>query len=247
MRLLRRNCRFAAVTASLLAFSSAATAGPPYDTDDPEPTELHHWEIYVFNAGDTAAGMVSGETGVDLNYGPVPGVQLTATIPIDYATGAGMRIGRGDLEFGVKYRFYHREKAGISFAAFPRLILPTASRGFDTGRLQILLPVWGQKDIGDWSIFGGGGYTINPGPGNRNYWQSGLAITRSLSNRATLGIEVSRQGSNSVGAGGVTRVGVGGIYKLKDPFSILVSAGPQFEDGNARAGFHFYAGLGLSF
>ena len=134
--------RTGSIAAALLLIPGAAWAGPPYDTDDPEPTELHHWEIYYFIAADRTDGVTGGQAGVDLNYGPLPGVQITATLPLDYETGAGTRIGRGDVEIGIKYRFLHREKAGFSVAIFPRLILPTAGKGFGTGRMQVLLPVW---------------------------------------------------------------------------------------------------------
>jgi len=227
--------------------SSAAFAGPPYDTDDPEPTELHHWEIYAFSTAASADGLTEGEAGVDLNYGPFPGVQLTATLPVDFETGAGTRVGQGDLEIAVKYRFLHREKAGFSIAVFPRLIVPTASRRFGTGRVRLLLPVWAQKDIGDWSVFGGGGYMINPGPGNRNFWQAGLAVARPVTHRLSLGGEVSHEGPDAAGAHGTTRLGLGGIYSFGGPCSLLASAGPEYEDGRGAAGFHAYLALGLDF
>lgn len=233
--------------AALLLFPTAAMAGPPYDTDDPEPTELHHWEIYDFAGGDRARGITEGKAGLDLNYGALPGVQLTATIPLDFETGAGTRISRGDLELGVKYRFLEREKAGFSIAAFPRLILPTAGKGFGTGRVRALLPVWAQKDAGPWSVFGGGGYTINPGAGNRDFWLGGLAVTREIGPRLSLGAEVTRQGPDGVGAGATTTLGLGGIWALKKPFAILASAGPEWEDGRSGAGIHFYVALGLNF
>ncbi|HEX5181560.1 MAG TPA: hypothetical protein VFW19_00270 [Allosphingosinicella sp.] len=231
----------------LLLIPATAWAGPPYDTDDPEPTDLHHWEIYAFAAGDRIGGTTEGQTGIDLNYGGLPGVQLTTTLPLDYEAGAGTRIARGDIEVGVKYRFLHREKEGFSVAIFPRLIVPTAGKGFGTGRVQALLPVWAQKDMGPWSIFGGGGYTINPGPGNRDFWLGGLAVTRDVSRRLSLGAEMTRQGSDSVSAGGTTTLGAGGIWKLKAPFSILASAGPEWEDGRHSAGLHAYVALGLNF
>jgi hypothetical protein len=230
-----------------MSFSSSALAGPPYDTDDPAPTELHHWEIYNFVAGDRAGGATTAQAGVDLNYGALPGVQLTATLPLDYETGAGGRVSRGDVEVGLKYRVLDREKAGFSVAVFPRLILPTAGRGFGTGRVQALLPVWAQQDVGPWSLFGGGGYTINPGPGNRDFWLGGLAVTRTVSRRLSVGAEVTRQGPDSIGAGGTTTLGFGGIWNLKAPFSILASAGPEWEDGRRAAGVHAYAALGLNF
>ena len=232
---------------TLLLSSSAALAGPPYDTDDPEPTELHHWEIYAFGAGDGFGGVIDGASGVDLNYGAAPGVQLTATIPVAFETGAGTHIGRGDLEIGVKYRFLHREKAGFSAAIFPRVILPTASRRFGTGRVRLLLPLWAQQELGDWSVFGGGGYTINPGPGNRDFWVAGLAVTRPLTHRLTLGAELFREGADEVGGRATARLGFGGIYSLGGPYSLLASAGPEFEDGRRAAGVHAYVALGLNF
>jgi hypothetical protein len=232
--------------ATMAMSASAALAGPPYATDDPEPTDLGHWEIYSFAAGTAAHGGFDGTAGLDLNYGPVPGVQLTATLPIDFTRGGGARTGIGDVEMGVKYRFVHDEAAGISVAIFPRVILPTASSGFGTGQLRLLLPVWAQKDFGPWSLFGGGGYTINPGPGNRGFWQSGLALTRPVTPRLSLGAEVTHQGPDAAGARSTTALGVGGIYHVAGPFSLLFSGGPVFEH-RGGTGLNAYAALGLSF
>jgi len=34
-----------------LSIAQAAYAGPPYVSDDPEPTDYRHFEIYTFNSG----------------------------------------------------------------------------------------------------------------------------------------------------------------------------------------------------
>ena len=233
--------------AALLAFgTSAAVAGPPYATDDPEPTDTGPWEMYAFGAGAFADGNFDGATGFDLNFGPVPNVQLTATLPLEISTDSGTHAGVGNVEVGVKYRFIHDEGAGISVAVFPRLFLPTAGRRFGSGRVGLLLPIWAQKDIGPWSLFGGGGYAINPGPGNRDYWQSGLALTRTISERLSIGGEIVHQSPDTIGAGSTTGVNLGGIYRLGGPFSILVSGGPSFEHRGGTS-FQAYAALGLSF
>jgi hypothetical protein len=227
--------------------ATAAFAGPPYATDDPEPTELGDWEIYAFAAGTSADRSLDGATGVDLNYGPLPDVQLTATLPIAFTREGGRsHAGPGDVELGIKYRFFHDEAAGFSIAIFPRAILPTASRRFGTGRVRLLLPVWAQKDFGPWSLFGGGGYTINPGAGNRDFWQSGLTLTRNLTPRLSLGAEVTHQGPDAAGVRSATALGVGGIYHVAGPFSLLFSGGPVFEH-RGGTGVNFYTALGLSF
>jgi hypothetical protein len=37
-----------------------AIAGPPYLTDDPQPTESGHWEIYSFVQGTVGYGALLG-------------------------------------------------------------------------------------------------------------------------------------------------------------------------------------------
>jgi hypothetical protein len=157
-----------------------------------------------------------------------------------------LRSGAGDLELSAKYRFYHDEDAGLQIATFPGLTLPTASNGMGAGRETVLLPVWAQKDLGDWSVFGGGGYAINPGARNRNYWTGGVALTRTFGERLLVGVEVDRQGADAVGGRAATSIGVGAIYDLPGPFRLLASAGPVLEDGGGRA-FHTFFALGLDF
>ena len=229
---------------ALLSTGTAATAGPPYLTDDPEPTDLGHWEIYSFAAGTISHGTFDGAAGFDLNYGALPEVQLTATLPLDIVHDGGTHAGVGDIELGVKYRFIHGRTASV--AIFPRVILPTADHRFGTGHAQLLLPVWAQSDFGAWSLFGGGGYMINPGSGNRNFWQEGIALTRSMSEKVSIGAEVTHQGAEETGGHRTTALGVGGIIQLGGPFAWLVSGGPAFEHHGSN-GWNVYTALALNF
>ena len=61
-----------------------ALAGPPYMTDDPEPTDYRHFEIYTFTNGTATRDGTSGEGGIDFNYGGAPNLQLSATVPAGY-------------------------------------------------------------------------------------------------------------------------------------------------------------------
>ena len=235
------------LAALICAFWGSATyAGPPYATDDPVPTDTGHWEIYAFNAGTKTLGNYDGSAGLDLNYGPVEDIQLTATLPLDTGRDSGKPIAVGDIELGVKYRFIHDEKAGVAVAIFPRVILPTAA-GNGGGRARFLLPVWAQKDFGKWSLFGGSAYTINPGAGNRDYWTQSAALTREISGKLSLGGEITHDGPDAVGAPPSTALNLGGIYKLGGPFALLFSAGPTLAiDGN-DGGFNGYAAISINF
>jgi hypothetical protein len=110
-----------------------------------------------------------------------------------------------------------------------------------------LLPVWAQKDAGPWSVFGGGGYAINPGAGERDFWTGGVAVARTVSRQLLVGVEADRQGADTVGGRASTSLGVGAILQLKAPFRLLASGGPTFVDGEGSPGFHAFVALGLDF
>jgi hypothetical protein len=230
----------------LAGAAAPALAGPPYITDDPLPTDTGHWEIYAFTAGEGERSSFDADAGPDFNYGPVKDVQLTATLPLSFShePGQGWRSGTGDVELGVKYRAMNDERSGISVAVFPRVILPTSSMAAGE-KTRLLLPVWLQKDFSsDTSLFGGGGYEINPGPGNCDFWIGGAALTHDFGRGVSAGMEVAYQSPDRVGATSKTDLGVGTIIHISGPASFLASAGPTWSD--RRTGYHFYLALGLN-
>lgn len=243
----RSGARGAALWAALL-LPAAAHAGPPFLTDDPEPTEKGHWEVYapLFEAEGRGEDF-EGALGAEINYGPAEDVQITVGLFGAYThDGTGWRWGAGDLEASVKYRFYHDEDSGLQVALFPGVTLPTGGNGLGSDHVTALLPIWAQKDIGEWSVFGGGGYAINPGAGNRDYWTGGIAVTRHFSDRLLVGVEADRQGPDTVGGRASTQLGLGAILDLSGPMRLLASGGPAIEDGGAT-GFHAFVALGLDF
>ena len=241
------SVRFAAVGALVLAAASPAMAGPPYETDDPEPTELGDWEIYNFITADGLGGEIDGEGGLELNYGAARGLQLTTTLPVAFARERtnGWRAARGDVEIGVKYRLVDDEKNALQGAIFPRVILPTDAKGLGGKRARLLLPLWVLKDIGKTSVVGGGGYEINPGSGNRDFWQAGLAVTREIDMKLVIGAELSWESPDTVGSDGSVGINLGLVRKIGGPFALLVAAGPSFSNG--KAGYHSYAALAINY
>ncbi|MBS0297842.1 MAG: hypothetical protein JSR45_16150 [Proteobacteria bacterium] len=240
----RRLRLLLAASAAVAALATGAHAGPPFVTDDPEPTDLHKWEIYNFVGGSHTPGDTSGAAGLDLNYGGAKDLQLTAVFPIQFSGSHGQDWGMGDVELAAKYKFLHQDgPAGLDIAFFPRVFLPTAYDRHSDRHAALLLPIWAQKDYGKWSVFGGGGYTINPGPGNRGFWTSGLTVQRQVSDRLMLGAEVYHQTADAVGAKDFTGVNLGGAYRLVDHWSLLFSGGPGVQNAKQQGQYDFYLSL----
>lgn len=206
----------------LLTLPCAAWAGPPFVTDDPEPTDAGHWEIYQFA---TALGP-EGEAGLDLNYGLAKDFQLTAVVPLAWE-GSGGPTGLGAIELGAKYRFLHQADGSPlpDISIFPTVTLPTGIESDD--HTTLFLPLWAQKDIGAWSVFGGGGYTWNPG--ERNFWTGGVAVQRQMNDALSLGVEAYHRDAESIGERGVNGANIGITYRLTPHWSVMASGGPAWE------------------
>jgi hypothetical protein len=234
-----------AVFVCTLLLASAARAGPPYVTDDPEPTRTGGWENYAFVSGTNTPSATAGEAGVELNYGGAKDLQLSLDLPAAAFDTAQSRAGGGDVAASVKYRFIHQAEGSWApdVAVFPAISLPTGAAAFHTGHVSFFLPVWAQKDFGKWSVFGGGGYDINPGSGQRNYGLVGLALTRSISKRLNLGIEVYRQTAQTIGGAALTNLGLGAIYQLTRHWALMASGGPGLQAPSKAQASAFYASL----
>ena len=53
----------------IAGFVPLAVAGPPYVSDDPQPTDYRHYEIYLLTEGTRTDDGTAGASGIDFNYG----------------------------------------------------------------------------------------------------------------------------------------------------------------------------------
>jgi hypothetical protein len=249
MAMLKRASVFArtVVAISLLLFCGYSYAGPPYITDDPVPTDLGHWEDYLFVTGVTDPGTIAGQAGVELNYGAAKDLQLSVTLPLNYDNADSLRTGSGDLLLGAKYRFLeHTDGSWLpDVAFFPQLSLSTESRMFGPQHPNLFLPFWMQRDFGKWSTFGGFGYDIYPGKGNQNYELIGWAVTRSITDQLNLGTEIYHQTASTVGGRSLTNVALGVVYQFTQHWAFMASGGPGLENTRINGQYSFYASIQL--
>ncbi len=231
----------------LLALSLGALAGPPYVTDDPEPTEFGQFEIYAFADGTFARGGTAGETGLDINYGAGPDLQLTLVVPAAYQHAAGeWTTGLGNIEAAAKFRVLHRDSFGLDVAVFPRVFLPSPD-AVGERHASLLLPVWAEKDWGAWSAFGGGGCVLNPGGTSRDFCLAGFAVTRQVLPDLQLGAEIQHQTADTVGGRATTGLGAGFRYDASATYHLLGSFGPGLQNALETDRFSWYAALLVTF
>jgi hypothetical protein len=214
------------IVAAIL-FATPALAGPPYVTDDPEPTDTGHFENYLFVEGTRAGHEFGGPpVGIEINYGGFADTQLTLSVPLNPDPGpGGMGIVWAPLGGGVKYRFIEEDEDGWrpQVAFFPQISIPVGSAAHNSPTTE-LLPIWLQKSFGpDWVVFGGGGYTNNPGTDNRNFVNYGLAVQHQFTPTLALGCEVFGQGRDSVEDRPSTAVGLAAQYDLSDEWHLIGS------------------------
>lgn len=236
--------------AAMFGVSQAVYAGPPFITDDPEPVDYGHWEVYGFSNATHVEGDTSGTLGgVEVNYGAAQELQLHAIVPLafDDTAGRGTQIGAGDIELGAKYRFIKpgEDDWWPQVGVFPLLEISSgdADRGLGTGHMREFLPVWLQKDFGDWTTYGGGGYWINPGAGNRNYWFVGWLLQRKITDDLALGGEIFHQTADTLTGRDTTGFNLGGIYDFNDHYHLLFSAGRGLQNVTTTNEFTYYFGI----
>jgi hypothetical protein len=230
------------VFAAALASAGPALAGPPYLSDDPEPTDYRHFEIYAFANGAVSDGGTAGESGIDFNYGATPNLQLTAVLPLGYDTGAGA-VSLGRVELAAKYRFLRQDDVGVDVAFFPRVFLPAGSPEVGDRHTSLLLPVWIEKDWGDWSVFGGGACELNRGNDGANFCLTGWTVTRQVLPDLQLGAEIFHQTNDTIGGRATTSVGAGFKYDVTENWHLLGYFAPTIQNARESSRYQWYASV----
>jgi len=232
-----------------LLLATPAFAGPPYVTDDPDPTETGHYEVYAFAAGTRTASGIDGAAGLDVSYGAIPDLQLSLTVPIAYEhpDGGPLIGGVGNIEIAAKYRILHQDDVGVDVAVFPRVFLPSVSSRVGDRHASLFLPVWIGRHMDKWTTFGGGGCAINNGGGSRNYCLAGWALTYRVRADLELGAEIYHQTPDAVGARHTTGLNFGARYDVSENFHLVGSIGPGIQNADETNQVSAFAALLFTF
>jgi hypothetical protein len=246
----RGTCIFRGRVIALALFMVAAQpawAGPPFQSDDPQPTDYQHFEIYAFIKGVTAEAGQSGQSGIDFNYGAAPDLQLTAVLPYGFnnPTSDVATSGVSNIELAAKYRFLHQDTFGLDVSVFPRVFLPSPSSVGDA-QSSLLLPLWVQKDWGDISAFGGGGCQFTISGGARHSCIVGGTITKQFLPRLQLGAEIFHQTSDGITLSSTT-LGAGGRYDIDEHYHLLGYLAHGLQNVSETGSYSWYAAVLFTF
>lgn len=237
--------------AAILLAATAAQAGPPYVTDDPEPVDYQHWEFYVASQDQKVGGDWSGTAPhFELNYGVVPNVQLHLIVPLAYDVppDGSSQYGLGDTELGVKFRFLQETNYLPQAAVFPLLELPTGdhAENLGNGRVDAFLPLWLQKSWGKWTLYGGGGYGINSfNRGGKNWEFAGAVLQRQVFSNLAIGAELYNQSAAQPDfPNSGTAFNIGAVWDLSEQHHILLTVGRSIQ---GPTDFQFYLAYQFTF
>jgi hypothetical protein len=231
---LNRHCGWLSVVLVVAARGLWGQAGPPFQTDDPTPVDLGHYEAYVFGTVDgTPVELDPVGPAFEFNWGAIPNIQLHAILPFGgvmpsnkplYApAGEGTSaFGLTDMELGMKYGFLKQTKLRPQIGSFTMFEIPTgnSTKGLGVGRIWYKLPIWAEKEFGPWSLVGGLGYTIVPQKDYRNFLYGGFLIKKEVNKTLELSVEVfshAREGLAAAQTQASTLIDAGGYYHFKSP------------------------------
>jgi len=216
------------------AHSLWSQAGPPFQTDDPTPVDLGHYEAYIFGTIDgTPVEIDPVGPALEFNWGAIPNIQLHAILPFGAAiplnspvyapSGTGpSAYGLTDMELGVKYGFIKQTKHRPQIGSFTMFEIPTGNydKGLGVGRVWYKLPIWIEKEFGPWSLVGGAGYAVVPQKQYRNYLYGGYLVKREINKRLELSVELfshAGEGAAAVQTQASAMIDAGGYYHFKSP------------------------------
>jgi len=213
----------------IFLFVQPIYAGPPFNTDDPQPVEFRHWEYYISSINTFQSRAWSGTSPhLEVNYGLVRNVQVHLLLPMNYnySQQHGGNFGYANTEFGLKYRFIQETENTPQIGTFPIVEIPTVRNSdFSNGKAQIYIPVWVQKSWGKLTTYGGIGYWINPGTNNKNWIFSGWEIQYDISSIVTFGGELYYHSADTPDHKSVTAFNIGGMINASQKTHFIFSLG----------------------
>jgi hypothetical protein len=236
----------------VLAAMRPSEAAAPFQTDDPEVLAPGRYELLVFYRQTLdGVGRRGALPGLEAHYGAMDRLELDLVAPVafDMPSGQPARRGYGDTELGLKYRLLAETETMPLISIAPKLDVATgnADRGLGSGGVAAFLPVFVEKNAGPFRTYGGGGYWINRGADNRNYWFFGAEAEYHWSERWATGVELFHTTPRTRDERSSTGFDVGGAYAFAPRAQLLFSLGKGLQNASQTNRVSSYLGVQMSY
>jgi hypothetical protein len=240
------------LVSALVVFPINARCGAPFATDDPGTVAPAHVELLLFYQGTLdETGRTGVLAGLELHVAVFEGIEADVTTPLAFSTAsaASTQRGYGDTTLGIKWRLIRESEALPLVSLVPKVIIHTGNsdRGLGNGGSQAFLALAAQKTVGRFQTYGNGGYWINNGSDNRNYWFVGGQAQYAFSDRWIIGAEIYYTTAQTKGQSASTGFNVGGYYVFDPHRQLLFSAGRGLQNVAETNRVSTYLGWQLSF
>jgi len=246
---------FAAPAAWAQSQTQPQTKSPeiqPPNLQPPPPTQ--RWAItlagqYTTRNVETAGAFPS----LDIGYSVTPNLLLHFYQPyaFDRVSGGTTNWGPGDTEIGVRYRFIEPDDNGWrpGVAVYPLVDFPTGdvNKNLGTGSTHFFLPVWIGKQLGLWTVYGGGGYWYNRGHGYKDWIFADAGVQRRVTDYFRLSVDLFHATSSKNGLKESSGFNVGAGYDITQNHHLLFSIGRGIQNANETNQLTAYFGYQLTF
>jgi len=224
----------------LAALAAPALADIPYTTDDPGTLAAGEYEILAYSDGTITSMDFEGEAGIDVSVGIADNFQLGVTVPVANF-GPQLETDRfaiGDTTIQAKIGLIAGEPGQVSLAIAPTLAVGMASEG--RSKTGFDLPIWIGTDIGDWSLYGGGGYSFSSDEDGGDLPFIGAVVSKRIIPSLSLGGEFYAQGEG-LGGQKLYLFGPGLAWDFAPGLTLAAAGQAVLGDSDGSGDFHVFA------
>ncbi len=166
---------------ALLMVSPCTLAGPPLTMDDPGILAPGQWEIIAAGTfASSSAGDVYQAPLLDVSLGVIEdSVQVALVLPWEHVSfdGSSSVTDFGNVEFGVKWQFFNRDRLQVAVAPYRIFGVSgaTAEKGIGDDRDATVIPLDAQYQLGEaWTL--NGEIAFANFHGGDDAWEYGVAL-----------------------------------------------------------------------
>jgi len=205
---------------TLALWAMPALADVPFTTDDAALVEPGHYELALTADAIAQPGGDHALIGASADFGVTDRLQLGITAPFAALSPVVDRFAVDELSAHAKIALLPQrdEKLGLVFE--PSVVVPFNDRM--RTKAGLALPLFAGAVRGGWSIYGGGGVMLAAEADGGDYGFGGLVVSRTLSDRWSIGGEVNGRSGDAFGPS-MVEAGPGVAFAINDRFTLAAA------------------------